>query len=301
MQADAHYCSECGQKRIREEDHSVLHLIVESVGDFFHVDSKFFRTLRPLFFRPGFLTNEYLAGRRARYFHPFKLFLFISFIYFLTAGIVDHNKKDEADGKQPEKRSADTSGVIMKSGSLKLDLGDGYLDLLEIPEDSLRTLIKKYGINTLINIRYPDGSWYKKFLLRRMIKNRLDDSDTLFRNMDKTKPKLVFALIPFFAGLLSLLYIRRKIPYFNHVIFSFHFLSLFFLLQLATILFALLTTWMELLLMILLMVYLYFAILRVYHQKKLAAFGTFLLLVTGSLLILFGFFLTSLSISFLLL
>ncbi|MEX2285128.1 MAG: DUF3667 domain-containing protein [Gemmatimonadota bacterium] len=42
------------------------------------------RGLRLLFRRPGFLTNEFIAGRRASYLAPFRLYLVISLVYFLV-------------------------------------------------------------------------------------------------------------------------------------------------------------------------------------------------------------------------
>jgi hypothetical protein len=88
----------------------VWHMVVEAVGDFFHLDSKFFTTIRPLLFRPGMLTTEFLSGRQVRYFHPFKLFLFLSFLYFLTSGILDHRKIDEAGSiDKPASATQDTA------------------------------------------------------------------------------------------------------------------------------------------------------------------------------------------------
>src|SRR6185295_14231418 len=77
-----HYCSRCGQK---DED---LHepfwkLFADAFADFWHFDSKFFHTLFPLLFKPGFLTKEYIAGKRARYVHPIRLYFFVSVVFFL--------------------------------------------------------------------------------------------------------------------------------------------------------------------------------------------------------------------------
>jgi len=40
--------------------------------------------MRPLIRRPGFLTREFLDGRRARYVHPFKLYFAFSLVFFLV-------------------------------------------------------------------------------------------------------------------------------------------------------------------------------------------------------------------------
>jgi len=49
-----------------------------------HVDSKLFTTLRDLIARPGFLTEEYFAGRKSRYIAPLRLFLTLFALQFLA-------------------------------------------------------------------------------------------------------------------------------------------------------------------------------------------------------------------------
>src|SRR4051794_38404878 len=60
------YCSACGQpvKGMIRPLSSMLHDVADTV---LNIDSRIFRTLAPLYFRPGYLTNEYFAGRRVRY------------------------------------------------------------------------------------------------------------------------------------------------------------------------------------------------------------------------------------------
>lgn len=77
------YCSQCGQSvesTLKYFWTVVLHLL----DDIFSFDSRASRTLFPLVFRPGFLTNEYVAGRRVHYVPPLRLYLFISIVFFLT-------------------------------------------------------------------------------------------------------------------------------------------------------------------------------------------------------------------------
>jgi hypothetical protein len=81
------YCSECGQ---RHHDHPVedfWHFTAEALEDFTHADSRLWQTLSALLFRPGFLTREFLEGRRARYLPPVRLYLVISLIFFVIAGL----------------------------------------------------------------------------------------------------------------------------------------------------------------------------------------------------------------------
>jgi hypothetical protein len=49
-----------------------------------HLDSKVFATIRYLYSRPGYLTQEYVAGRRSLYMKPLSLFLVVCALYFLV-------------------------------------------------------------------------------------------------------------------------------------------------------------------------------------------------------------------------
>ena len=53
------------------------HFLHHGLHELTHFDSKIFRTVQALLFRPGLLTVEYLAGRRQRYVLPLRLFLVI--------------------------------------------------------------------------------------------------------------------------------------------------------------------------------------------------------------------------------
>jgi hypothetical protein len=84
-----HYCGNCGQ-RFEHSVHSVWHFTREATEDLTHADSRLWRTLFALAFKPGFLTQEFLAGRRARYLPPLRLYLVLSVIFFLAIGSMQH-------------------------------------------------------------------------------------------------------------------------------------------------------------------------------------------------------------------
>jgi hypothetical protein len=60
---------------VREFTHEALHELA-------HLDGKIFQTARMLLFKPGALTIEFLAGRRARYVSPIRLYLICSLLFF---------------------------------------------------------------------------------------------------------------------------------------------------------------------------------------------------------------------------
>ena len=80
------YCPACGQKKIHAGELTASHFfqgLAEDLTDFRHK----FKTIRSLgaLFKPGFLTKEYLSGRRQRYLSPLKLFLICAAIFFFAS------------------------------------------------------------------------------------------------------------------------------------------------------------------------------------------------------------------------
>lgn len=76
------FCSQCGQKA-RKLDLSLAELLGELLGNLISFDSRIWRTVVPLFLRPGDLSARYLAGQRVRFVPPVRLYVFVSIIYFL--------------------------------------------------------------------------------------------------------------------------------------------------------------------------------------------------------------------------
>ena len=81
------YCHACGQKAASMHlgMHDVVH---EAAHEFLHLDGKILKTVKLLIIRPGELTREFLAGRRARYISPVRLYLTFSLIFFTLAAIL---------------------------------------------------------------------------------------------------------------------------------------------------------------------------------------------------------------------
>jgi hypothetical protein len=87
------YCVRCGERQPGHHDLSVKHFAHDVVHEFVHLDSKLFRTLRDIVIKPGFLTEEYFAGRKSRYIAPLRLFLtlfalqFVAFTFYRPAAL----------------------------------------------------------------------------------------------------------------------------------------------------------------------------------------------------------------------
>lgn len=84
------FCHYCGQP-----DRNFMRffpaLMREFLEEFIDLDSRFIRTMKPLMFKPGRLTRDYLEGRRFRYTPPLRLYLFASIAFFLLAATLSAN------------------------------------------------------------------------------------------------------------------------------------------------------------------------------------------------------------------
>lgn len=82
-EVQGHFCQNCGQENIEPKE-TLWSLISHFFSDITHFDGKFFKTLKTMIRKPGFLPKEYMAGRRATYLHPIRMYVFSSFVFFLV-------------------------------------------------------------------------------------------------------------------------------------------------------------------------------------------------------------------------
>lgn len=75
------YCPNCGQENHNRQA-STRMLLDDFLKDYIAFDSKLFKSIVPLLTKPGFITNEFLNGKRQKYIPPIRVFLFLSFVYF---------------------------------------------------------------------------------------------------------------------------------------------------------------------------------------------------------------------------
>ena len=114
------FCYACGQS----EKGMIRHLseVMSDMADIvFNVDARIFRSLWDLYVRPGFMTTEYLAGRRARYVTPFRLFFFLTIIAFfaMQASIAPESIRFDGD---EEIQGASTPEQVQKRVDDKISL-----------------------------------------------------------------------------------------------------------------------------------------------------------------------------------
>lgn len=110
-EVESHYCSQCGQPNLELKE-PFFDFVTHSVGHYFHFDAKFWKTIAPLLTKPGQVTLDYLAGKRARYIHPVSLYIFVSIVYFL---IVPHAMEEKESVKRKEITLAEKNEGIRKA------------------------------------------------------------------------------------------------------------------------------------------------------------------------------------------
>ncbi len=76
------YCSNCGQHAYPHR--KLISVAAEFLNGLWHLDTKTWRTVPMVIFRPGTLTRHYVFGKRARYLSPLTMFLFAIFIMFFA-------------------------------------------------------------------------------------------------------------------------------------------------------------------------------------------------------------------------
>jgi hypothetical protein len=265
LRAADKYCSKCGQKRIEAKDLSFRHLFRESFLDYFHFDSKFFKTIGPLIFRPGMLTLEFLAGRRKRYVEPFKMFLVISVICFLVMAIDKPYWLQPSANKPAGSTQIVTAGKDDKTGNdLHVQVG-GLAQTMDSP-DTMRAKVAREGIDGYLDKKFPKAGKFEKILLKKYVRLTLEGQKSLYEVMMHNASRMIFLLIPVTGLLLKLVFIRRKRLYFEHLIFSLHFHSFVFLIMLLTELFAFFFKVPLLILLGIFLIYFLFALKRFYAQ-----------------------------------
>ena len=228
------FCGICGQENIEPKE-SIWHLIKHVFEDITHFDGKFFSSLKYLLFKPGFLSSEYVRGRRQAYLNPVRFYIFTSFIFFLIVLSVAKNNskskdnndsntgiisiKTDDDNKEVEKDTSTISyNVGYKKGrtnSNKVFFSD-YRDKKEY--DSL--LLAK-----IVNDNYFEKTWtYNRLKAKEKYKSNKNDllkalGEKFYHNLGI----LFLVSLPFLAIFLKLIYLRKRNRFYvAHTIFCIH-------------------------------------------------------------------------------
>lgn len=290
------YCHHCGQRDLPKRQ-TMRELVENFIGSFYSFESKFFRTVRYLLFKPGFLPAEYTAGKRESYFHPARAYVFISFIFFtLLFSLPDpdediieldeSDKKELGNGLKNFEKLDSLSGGSLKSDSIIQYGFDGKVIGTKRKysgfslSDTPYTTVKEYdSAQQLLPEDKRDGWFERTFEIKNIeLKNvysgedgkkrfKTDFTEAFFSNF----PKVLFWLLPIFALILKLLYIRRDFYYSEHLVFSVIYYNFFYLASTVILLvnqIPVVRNWLIAVSVIWIIIYLPIAMKRMYKQSK---------------------------------
>ena len=189
-----HYCAVCGQET-KLHVPSASEFIHEFVGHYVALEGRLWKTLAALLFRPGFLTREYIEGRRVRYVEPLRVYLTFSIIFFALLKFLGPPVYQD-DVRAPTAQVATASGpVIAAPAEIKI-------------EDDLVI----FGFT-------PD---MKRKLVAYLQQPREQRDAKLASAFFAYVPYALFCLMPLFALYLKLLYLGSGRRYGEHLLFALH-------------------------------------------------------------------------------
>jgi len=246
--ATGNYCHNCGQET-RLHAPSLGEFLHEFVGHYVALEGRLWGTIGRLLFRPGALTNEYLAGRRRRFVEPLRLYLSLSIIFFalLKFSGMEPVKFD------PEKN--DKTSVVSFQGDAT-------------PEDM--------KVSKALGLEKEGQGKSRMGVVGREIIERFDrlspdgKMNVLKESFYRYAPYAMFLMMPVFAFYLKVLYLGSGRRYGEHLLFALHTNSFAFFMF--AIMLYLPAGFITGILWLWVMGYLPWAMRRVYNRSR---FGTF--------------------------
>jgi hypothetical protein len=244
------FCHVCGQENLEIKE-SFGHMMNHAISDYFHFDHQFFHTLKPLLFKPGFLTKEYMAGKRAQFLHPVKMYIFISVVYFLLvfqsggAKVVD--VENSPSKNSPAATTAKGGLNLNVAGGRPVTQADQKRDRGYVQDSAVKSKVLKSplfifdGDSTITQYRASQQKLPETdrdgFFSRRMAEKFLSYNENygkrareqFVEDIQHNFPKMMFVLLPLFALFLSITFRKNKEYYVEHLIYTFHFHCFLFL------------------------------------------------------------------------
>lgn len=203
------YCNNCGQET-RLHAPSFSEFVHEFVGHYVALEGRLWGTFGRLMFRPGALTNEYLAGRRKRYVEPLRLYLSLSILFFALLKFSGAEPVQIDDDAPPA--AAAVRGAKQHAEGIRQEI---------VAQGAVKD--KKTGktveLGDTISAKYP------------ALGKRVDHFEELTREQKgqamkdgffRYGPYAMFALMPLFALYLKVLYLGSGRRYGEHMLFALH-------------------------------------------------------------------------------
>lgn len=120
------YCFVCGQHD-NDLKRPFWALFSEIIEGLFSLDGRLWHTIPPLFWRPGQVTSRYLAGERARFMAPFRLYLISSVLFFVAlalSGGFGFDANDQMETQEARQSLEKASAELREAREAAVESGD---------------------------------------------------------------------------------------------------------------------------------------------------------------------------------
>ncbi len=260
------FCPYCGQKG--KDSLTMGVLFYNTISNYFSFDARFLKSFFPLMFRPGYLANKFVEGKRLLFLHPAQFYLFVSVIFFFLFSFQAREYTSQADkalkkGFESDKitsfdsipnKTLDSVNITKINESLKdkniiTGLEDEELKELDsIINTSVKTddnfnlnySYDKRKVDSLIAIDAPqeeqlkamgmkeDAGYFKRRFYTQLLKFQKNSGGGILQAFFDSIPMALFILLPIFALLLKFFFWNRG-SFSHHLVFSFYFFSFIFI------------------------------------------------------------------------
>ena len=194
------FCEQCGQPS-RSRRAPFWRMVAEASEDVITFDSKFYKSVFQLLIQPGQLSQQFISGKRVAILPPIRMYLVISLAFFLVFQIPSPDVTNE-----------------------NVYIGDVLIGYDQPIEGQPTYRIFSFGKEDKVF-----GDWFKKTFADKEEEIKSGNPqvvvDRIFNNLEDSIPKILIIFLPIFALVLKLLYLFKRVLYFDHLIFSLHFQS----------------------------------------------------------------------------
>ena len=235
------FCPHCGQHDF-EFHRSFRHVLLDALENFFHFDAKLFQNFITLLFQPGKLSADFNAGKRASQMPPFRLYLFVSVLFFFLVFIGGNRPANLVQNDPPAKPGVGLK-VNGQPATLEEALAATEQSLAANPKDA-RAVARQYAVAGTppaappvpVSAEKKTGaakepqSDFEKWI-EHQARRATDPAgqramvDTFLHSL----PKMLLVCLPFFALYTRFLFRKSGLVYLQHLVIALHFHTFIYL------------------------------------------------------------------------
>mgnify|MGYP006193076795 FL=1 len=251
------FCHHCGQLNSTKKL-TVKDFIEEFFANFYAYDSRLRNSLVSLFTKPGILAREFNSGKRHTYANPFRLFLSVSIILFLTFNLNDdENGKSNSQITQKEQQLSKSDSIKLEKLNINVanlnpkkeqkvysrdsiytkkeidSLFSKNADPLVFHILSFRNFHRKYPDKTdeeaLISLGYKPNFYNKAAFNKSKTFKSNEIERELLEYFYAKLPFFIFLSLPILTLIFWLVFYSKNINYTEHLVFAYSFFTFMFI------------------------------------------------------------------------